>query len=91
MRFREAKSRIEALIKTPFFITAKAVCNLSKSAHNWLVRERSKTSRSFSLEEGNFDFVDSLVRGATGAQKLAATITSGRGYGSPSIPVSIAG
>jgi len=43
----------------------------------------------FSLEEGNFEFVDSLGARRTGHQKLVpvATVKSGRLYGSASIPV----
>jgi dihydroorotase len=43
----------------------------------------------FSLEEGNFEFVDSLGARRTGHQKLvpASTVKSGRLYGSASIPV----
>jgi dihydroorotase len=42
----------------------------------------------FSLEEGNFEFVDSLGARRTGHQKLVpvATVKSGRLYGSASIP-----
>jgi dihydroorotase len=43
----------------------------------------------FSLEEGNFEFVDALGARRTGHQKLVpvATVKSGRLYGSASIPV----